>query len=167
MMSVARSGVFGEFQVFPPSIVRRSRAPTPRASTAALLDAGASCAELTSGGVRKRAKLIPPFVEREAPPDIPVGQTAQTTRVDVGASSPPRPGTHGPAPVTNVRPASLERASSSFGNETLPGRVPSNQRFAPCAARSRAEPSEVNGNDRVCHTLAETREYSSRREVTT
>src|SRR5438309_6981324 len=102
MMSVALPGVFGAFQVWPPSVVRRSRVSPPRASTAVLADAGASCAELTSGGVRKRAKLMPPFVEREAPANIPVGQTAQTTWVDVGASSPPRPGTQGPAPVTNV-----------------------------------------------------------------
>src|SRR5439155_26613789 len=112
MMSVARPGVFGALQVLPPSIVRRSRAPTPRASTAVLSDAGASCAELTSGGVRKRVKLMRPFVEREAPADIPVRQTAQTARVDVGASSHPRPGTQATAGVTNVRPTSFERASS-------------------------------------------------------
>src|SRR5438132_214319 len=60
MTSVARPGVLGAFQVLPPSVVRRSRAPTPRANTAVLSDAGASCAELTSGGVRMRAKLFEP-----------------------------------------------------------------------------------------------------------
>src|SRR5205807_4692034 len=117
--------------------------------------------------VRRRAKLIPPFVERQAPADIPVGQTAQTTWGDVESSSPPSPGTQGPVAVVNVLPASFERASSSSCDGPLPARVPSSQRYTPCAARSRAEPSEANGNGPLRHALADTRECSSRRDVTT
>jgi hypothetical protein len=121
----------------------------PAASTAVRLEAGASRAELTSGGVRRGVKVAPPSVERRAPAIIPVGQTAQTTREEDGLRSPPSPGMQGPVPVTNVRPPSVEPASRSWRGKRVRG-VASSQTSRPRAARSNTGPVGREGERRLC-----------------